>query len=604
LATLLDTPEIQWALKLLVASIAIIVLWAVLAFPAYIIERFIRKVREAIQAFAAKVSTRYLARWSSGRAEAASCFQPFFSSHSFRYVRDKNWTLWEQTLNRLLDPINHSLELLTTVSMTLIRVAEGIGQAIRLIQERSPLLQPLGNLPTIERLGEEFRLLRQAKARLLVSSVIISLLVYVNTGMLSQILRDVVEFGEVAILGPFKLYHFLALLLTFIEAGLGVLHANLSLDAATQPAHTYVPQGVTILGSAGLALVEGFFYSRVGVAPAGEQQVFSIPLLGMSLDMEHAFFFLGLTLPLLLAAFGHMWFRALMVIRETSTVPSLQATLRATAALSERLARSFGAIQAGLDQAAAMERELRASWLGVSESPAVDVLRRVEAVKADMEARWAQPPPWASRIVEELTEPEIRQQALRVSALLLLTLSASSVATWIHARDILATFPAIGPFSALAIALLQLLAFLSLGHVLRPAPLVAEPEAGVLRPVEGFNALPPRLGALAIVAFILTVNVTVLIRRAIPAGVGLGWSIALAIGAGLILLGREVASMLSMAECCFSAAVVLFESVCAAVAVWLLRALLGMFFVLEFLLGLVAAPATMLFERMHSGTKL
>src|SRR5437762_324519 len=270
----------------------VLALWLVLSFPAYLIERFFHETRERLSVFADTAAGQVPKAGTSN-----SPFSLFSRTHRLQRVTTAAQTLSKSVIGRIVNPIRELNDTTREAAQRIAQASDALEASARRLKggrhERTPSLASI-QLPP-DGAPEEFKKLRRAQVRLLVSSVLIVALVLVNTGMLSQVLKDVLEFGSRRIVGELRLYHFIAFFATLAEAGLGFLMSASHADDEPATDRNYYKQGFLGLLVGGLAIVEGFFYSRIGAGSGGETS--SIDLLGVTLDMQHAFFFMGFILP-------------------------------------------------------------------------------------------------------------------------------------------------------------------------------------------------------------------------------------------------------------------------------------------------------------------
>jgi hypothetical protein len=123
---------------------------------------------------------------------------------------------------------------------------------------------------------------------------------------------------------------------------------------------------------------------------------------------------------------------------------------------------------------------------------------------------------------------------------------------------------------------------------------------GAFRVIEGRGAVVKRVIAGCMVAFLLGSGFFVLWSEGIARGYGLAWAVVLGISMGLVALGPELPGMIALSYCCVGAGITLAEGVAAVVAVWLLRGLVALLILVEFVIGLLAVPAQWIAARRSS----
>lgn len=259
--------QLPWTKSLfawLLAIILILLVWALLSFPAYLLVLFLRQARAKLAAASRVVSTQYLDVWRVSGTQALSRFNPFFESHSFRYVRDQNRVLWKQTVAQLVAPINALKTIAEDSSKNVSDATRALTAAMTSIGKTDTRFPSIPTLPDSTSISDDTGSLSRERANLIIGGVIVLAIVIVNVGMLSQILKDIVDVGSIKVLGEVRLYHVFAALLTLVEAGVGVLYGYLGSQEGGSSERTYIPRVAVVCISVPLAFIEGLFYSRVG----------------------------------------------------------------------------------------------------------------------------------------------------------------------------------------------------------------------------------------------------------------------------------------------------------------------------------------------------
>src|SRR3989442_7491807 len=118
----LDSPPSATALVgwLLLVGIALLT-WALVSFPAYLVELFVRQSRQRIAAFARGLADSVRPRTTE--AEARSAFGLFYRTHRLRYLSEENRGLWERTVTRIAQPITDLATAIEHTQQTLIHTS-------------------------------------------------------------------------------------------------------------------------------------------------------------------------------------------------------------------------------------------------------------------------------------------------------------------------------------------------------------------------------------------------------------------------------------------------------------------------------------------------
>lgn len=576
-----------WGAQLLawLAGLALVLLtWSLVSLPAYAIEKVFQRAGTRLAAFLQDQKEAFQAASEESSQLVRNSFDHFFRSHSYKDIRNRNPQLWEKTVKNIVRPMVATRDRLRSAEKQMGKLSVRVSNAAKQIDETKfefPSIPPL-KLDTDEELAD-VQQVHKARYQLTIVSFLILALVLVNVGMLSQILRDIVTVASIRVIGPMRLYHFLAMFLTTIEAGIGVLHAHFGLESEGR-GRSYWPQGLTVLGATGFAFVEGFFYSRVGSADQSVQ----FPL-GVTFTMEFAFFVLGFLLPLVLTGLGSVAYRSLMGTLEGHTLRHVKSQLKRSNKIARRLDATLERIKSNLHSVREEVHQLDQSLPQSSEEQTRKLVKTIDEQGKEIRKLAETKPVWAVNLVQELTEAEVQQEAHRVGAYLLATVATLGLSIWLGIYAFSALYPALQPWWVAAIAIASGTTLLACGLLLRPTPIAVD-DAGALRPVDGFGyRVWSVVAALAVVA-ILGFETYVLAREAVPAGLGLPWVVVLGAGLALVALGRELASTVLMAVCCASAAVVLIRRFGVWLGLWLVRLLIGMMTVVEFIASLLAQP--------------
>jgi len=583
--------ELPWARQLvawLMVSALILVVWALVAIPAFLIQPIVQRARMTTKIFSDHISTAYFAVWRECAARAGAQFNSFFEMHSVRYLRDRNKELWQRGIDLAAREVRDLKRVVETAKERLDGSLGRLYNALSDVKKIDLRVASLPPLPTADDVGAETASAIRDSARermnLILTGTIVAAIVVVNTGMLSQILRDALPATSLKVGGDVRLYHVFAAMLTLVEAGVGILYGRLSRqNISTDP--SYVGRIAVACSALGIGFIEGLFYSRVG----SKDEIFHIPLVEIDFSMQDAFFVWGFILPMMLFGLGHQFYRSLDALAGSRASRKMRRRLKKWSDLTDKLSQALqqagGRLTRVRDDASLVQKEVPL----FSETQAAKVSESLTATVTAFEKMKASTPDWALKTTEAASNAEQRQQALRTAVLLLVSAIAVGFSVWLQSVVIPAMYP-VSDVVALAIALLDCAALLAAGLLLRTRATVVHEDEGILRAIEGRGALLSSVLAAVMTGFFLLTGLIVLWRTAGPSGHGLAWAVVIGIGIGLVALGAELPSAVALALCAVRAAVVLLEGVLAAAAAWLLRGLVGVLFVAEFAIGLLAAP--------------
>lgn len=299
-----------WVWPIVAFCVAVIAVIAVLAIPAYFVfYPLIRRVHESVSAYLSGLKQRHLAARES-RAESFVVLLDEFRG-------DAGITVLRQIDARAEAAYRHLIDVANNVNSSLRRFLDAPTTFQR---SAAPLLdvsaQPaptFPSIPTADQLSVQHAMLRTAKVRLLVSSVILLALIGVNTGMLGQILRDLGFIPHDLVYLGVPLYLVFAFILTLAEAGLGYIHTA-TRPTPNEPERVAVWPVIAIGLAAVIACVEGFFYSQV--APNKEGFI-GLPG-GYQVHQTSLFFLWGAALVMVLFGLGMIWSTSLECISQSA----------------------------------------------------------------------------------------------------------------------------------------------------------------------------------------------------------------------------------------------------------------------------------------------
>lgn len=391
--------EVPWLKPVLLWCLALLVL----ALPAYLVMPYARRLRDELREYLERVRRRNAEARDTREASIRRLAEDCQRQLSLRQMADRH-----SLLQDMLRPLLKSLGRLEKTLKTSLRKFGGLQRAMPRLVDRlkAPSSQEFKELPSADGLHTEVRALRSARDKLAISSLFLIAATVVNTGMLSQILRDL-GWGS----GSFPVldipnHVIFALILTIIEAGIGYLHGAGGWKSL-------LAISVFLI----LACVEGFFYSLV--APKGEE---IIPLLQMRRGT--LFFLYGLVPVTVLFAFGSAWHDAWDDARGGNTLTKLKRVL-------DKLRNGQAAHTGALEQTSVQVAKTRARaeecerLLASDNDKAETVNSAAERVRNQIEVMRDHPPSWACAGETDLSVADVYQLANLAAVWLFLALLAT-----------------------------------------------------------------------------------------------------------------------------------------------------------------------------------
>jgi len=236
--------------------------------------------------------------------------------------------------------------------------------------------------------------------------------------MLSQIVRDLGFIPQSFKFVGVPLYYILALLITCVEAGLGLLHGVLA-DAGLRDdiAKFHMGSIVAAGGGVGVAIVEGFFYSRI--MPTRTETV-TIPLVNYTVAQTDIFFTWGFLLVMTLFGLGLISYRMSARVLRGTALSTVRKQLRAFTKDAVRWSNS-------LQQAETLANSARSavrSGHGPDPAPAF-AGEAVERLLTELRALVQASPEWVTINQQPLGAPEVLHLARQ--SLLWVFLAAASI---------------------------------------------------------------------------------------------------------------------------------------------------------------------------------
>jgi len=345
-------------------------------------------------------------------------------------------------------------------------------------------------------------------------------------------------------------------------------------------------QGLLAVLTGGLAIVEGFFYSRIGAGSGGE--VASLSVFGLKLEMQQAFFVMGFILPVTLAGLGHMWGRAFLLVRTGHAIDELRHLLDRARTRVDRLSSDVGKLNDAIGKVETRAKQVQSSVPQFSKEHEGALARIVNEATSEL-ARLGESRKNAPVELLAVNEQEVHREALRAAIWFGLTLLAAVVLVWLGFVLLGVMYPGVSASLRIASALLYCIVLLACGLALRSEPLVLDEREG-LRPVGNYRTLLGRAIAIASIALVLTFSVVAMTRQEQAGSTQGMWILVMAAGLSLVVLGRELPAILAVGAGLFRAAWRGTAVLLPRLMILLMRFAVVLLVVVEFIVGLIAAP--------------
>jgi CHASE3 domain sensor protein len=534
--------HVPWLAPLLAWSVAITVAMVVVSIPAhFFLSPFFRMVRRAA-AFACLKLRRQQEQRSEARIKTLNERVDAFSNDNLlkrlQGVKQSLRAEISASLRRPVKALRKQMEARHARLQKLSTEASQLRQAI--VALRPPSSSQM-EIPEVGIMLSETVRFRRARIRLIVTSVLLTALIFVNTGMLSQILRELNIIPPSYIVFGVPLSYFLALLITLVESGLGFWHSTLRPHNAREESNErddklyYGPWLVGIMAF-GVAIVEGFFYSRI--APPSRAQVVIIPIVAYEIPQTDIFFIWGFLLVMTLFGLGNTWYRAYSDAAESSSPRKLSKELGRIRSQLKKYAEEVTLALRALEQA---EKESKEDSGGALIEDAVQRLRdeldrldRQEAadVKKDETA---------------LTRTEVFQLANGAGLWLCLSLVLTLVLVDLGLQCFRVLSPDLDDWLYWALAGAQAGAFLTAGLLLASGEIVIRGEAG------GRVEAPfwSRIMGIGITSLLIGIYLVVVLTVARERGIRLIWTCDFLLGAVQLAAAYKMAPLLGLMQLFF-----------------------------------------------------
>lgn len=575
--------QIPWLSSAISWIIGISIIFLILMLPAYFIFwPFFERVRQKLDDYIPHLSEWLDERRRKRKERLDQSADEFLGDNGLRRVRSKGEGYWVELNEKLVyvskklrTPVNGAAQSLNEIKEQITVFRKQIGKP------EIDKAQPLPALPeSIEEIVDAAATLRIAWMKLILSGTILFGLMLVNTGMLSQILRDLgVVPATITFLG-IPLSYVFAFILTLVEAGLGVAHGA---TREKEPDKLFGWSAFMIVFAFILACVEGFFYSRV----APSTGVFTVPFISYNMPQANLFFLWGFVLVMTLFSLGSISFEAGSTVVRGTKSGTLRREIRKLSKAHERYTISVEASRKNLDEAKKVVSDID----NVIYGPATNcesVREQLDFVLVELKRLRGETPEWAQEEDEKLTRSEVYQLAQTGGIWLIFTLLGIGAVTLTGLKSFEAFYPNLSRAILWIMAVGQAVVFLGIGFLFSTGLTVVQGAKGERRVLTAPKI--SRIASYIIGGLLVVTYLTLLFTLASPIGMGTVWFSNLVVGLFLIAAGYQLSPLLNTVRLWLLRLWNSVLSVFEILGVALLRLILVIIVVMENIFYLLAMP--------------
>jgi hypothetical protein len=418
--------QVPWLKVFIAWALAVAVVMAALALPAYyILLPVTQRVRAAIARHLIDTVGVHLESRRQRKQAHRDLLSEYAQDHLLRLINESSGRSWARQRVLLLEPIKGIQTGLASGNGnadTFSRPLPDLHDRIRMILEAVP--KDFGGGLNDPAAGQKLGTVRVAKMAFWCCLILLAAMIFVNTGMLSQIVRDLGFIPPSLKFLNVPLYFILAFLLTMVEAGLGFIHGVLSDEAKDDRSRIHFGATLFAFGSICLACVEGFFYSRI--IPNRTETV-TIPVVNYTLPQTDMFFLWGFLLVMTLFGLGMICYNKGAVILRGTAVLALRKELRSLKNEADGLT---GALQNAdrMAAAAATSVERATAAAAPQTSKSTEVERLLSELRTLLETRSG-----VGFCEQQMGAPEVRHISVQALLWLAAFLSAAVISVYVGA---------------------------------------------------------------------------------------------------------------------------------------------------------------------------
>ena len=417
--------QVPWLKVFLTWALAVIVVLLVLALPAYFLFLpLTQRVRTELKRYLSFLQDRHAEKRRLRKEAEEDLVSQYAHDNLLRHVDASSGRLWAHTRATLLQRANEIQERLKGVTGSM----EGFSKGLPHIHERLQAITdslpkdflPVTNDPGLSRATGTLRVARMSLA---CASFLLVAIIFVNTGMLSQIVRDLGFIPPSFKFAGIPLFYVLALLITCVEAGLGVIHGILADSEMNEDrGKIHVGSILAAVGAVGVAGVEGFFYSRI---VPNRTDIVTIPLIGYTLPQTDVFFIWGFLLVMTLFGLGLICYRMAARVLRGTALTHLHKQLRA---FNKAAVQWSGTLRQAESMATTARVAVASSQITTISAPLPT--QAMERLLTELRSLLETQPRWVSVNEQALGAPEVVHLASHALLWFLLALGSAALATW------------------------------------------------------------------------------------------------------------------------------------------------------------------------------
>jgi hypothetical protein len=528
-----------WLPSVLSWIIGISIVFLILMVPAYFwLWPFFERVREKLDEYIPRLSKLFGEKRKERQHYLDQIADEFLGDNGLRRVKSEGKGYWLE-LNRKL--VFVSTKLRQPIAMATQSLNELKEQIIGLKKQAEKYeidkAQALPALPESgDELAEAVSALRIAWLKVILSGTILFALMLVNTGMLSQILRDLGVVPATMTFAGIPLSYVFAFILTLVEAGLGVAHGA---TREREPDKFFRLSTFMVVFAVILACVEGFFYSRV----APSSGLFTLPFINYELPQSNLFFLWGFVLVMTLFGLGSIGYEAAEIILHGTKSSTLRREIKKLLRIHERYNGAVEASRKNLNEAKKTISDIDKVLHGPADN-SVSVREHLDFVLVELQKLSSETPEWAQDKEEKLTRTEVHELAQTGGIWLIFALLGIVAVTLTGLNSFAAFYPDLPRVILWIMAVGQAVVFFGVGYLFSTRMTLVQGtkgERGVLTSPRFSQIASYIIGGLLVVTYL-----ALLFTTALPIGMGAVWFSNLVVGLFLIAAGYQLSPLLNI----------------------------------------------------------
>jgi hypothetical protein len=479
-----------------------------------------------------------------------------------------------RALRRLRRPVRKAAGALTSLDRRVADVRE------RLQASSVGGVQTLPALPSADTLIASHAMYRRAWLTLGVSVVMLLIIVTVNTGLSSTILPAIGFVSPGVIVAGIPLATIIAFLMAATETGIGVCHAG-----TRDPEKLPVWPAFFILLAFPIALFEGWAFSQMASATA----TFRIPVVAIVMPQSDLFFLFGFVITWTLFGLGALVYESASAILGGRGGDLLSGALRRLRKTHDAYAQAARDARNALSAAAQLIADVDRTLHGPG---AENVAEKLDEIKRVIDSARASGPGAGGARNDSLTPTEVWQLAY-YAGLWLIGAALGTAVIAIVGWNMLAA--SLHPVFKGGLAIGQALVCFGVGSLLSAGESVVVRGTSDERPVVAGPMLS-RIAAIVIGSGLMLTYVTLAYNG------GFAWILAALVGLFLMAAGHQLTPLLGVLPLSLARWWQGIAVVAGAIALLLVRVVIGVVFVLEFVAAFFAEPLRRLFSGRDGGT--